>query len=156
LVFINQLRDKIGMMMPGQSPETTPGGKALKFYASVRLDVRRIGSVKQGEEFIANKTKVKVVKNKLASPFKIAEFEITYGKGISNDGCILDLALAGDIITKSGSWFYYKGERIAQGKEAMKAWLDADKKIKAEILKLVTGSLDKLAGGTVSDDATSD
>jgi recombination protein RecA len=154
LVFINQLREKIGMMMPGQSPETTPGGKALKFYASVRLDVRRIGSVKQGDEFIANKTKVKVVKNKLASPFKIAEFEITFGKGISNDGCILDLALAGDIIQKSGSWFSYKGERIAQGKEAMKAWLENDPKIKDEILNLVKGNLDKLTGCTaVSDPA---
>jgi recombination protein RecA len=135
-------------MMPGQSPETTPGGKALKFYASVRLDVRRIGSVKQGEEFIANKTKVKVVKNKLASPFKIAEFEITFGKGISNEGCILDLALAGDIIQKSGSWFSYKGERIAQGKEAVKAWLESDPKVKDEIFGAVKVNLDNLAGGT--------
>jgi recombination protein RecA len=147
LVFINQLRDKIGMMMPGQSPETTPGGKALKFYASVRLDVRRIGSVKQGDEFIANKTKVKVVKNKLAPPFKIAEFEITFGKGISNEGCILDLALAGDIVQKAGSWFSYKGERIAQGKEAVKAWMESNPAIKDEIFGLVKKDLDKLAGG---------
>ena len=141
LIFINQLREKVGMMMPGQNPETTPGGKALKFYASMRLDVRRIGSVKQGDEVIANKTKVKVVKNKLASPFKIAEFEITFGKGISNDGCILDLAIASDIIQKSGSWFSYNGERIAQGKEATKTWLDSDPKIKAEILAAVQASM---------------
>ena len=148
LIFINQLRDKIGMMMPGQSPETTPGGKALKFYSSVRLDVRRIGSVKQGEEFIANKTKVKVVKNKLAPPFKIAEFEITFGKGISNEGCLFDLAIAGDIIQKSGSWFSYKGDRIAQGKEAVKAWLESNPQLKDEILNLVKANLDKLAGGS--------
>jgi recombination protein RecA len=153
LIFINQLRDKIGMMMPGQSPETTPGGKALKFYSSVRLDVRRIGSVKQGDEFIANKTRVKVAKNKLAPPFKIAEFEITFGKGISNEGCILDLALAGDIVQKSGSWFSYKGDRIAQGKEAVKAWLETNPAIKDEIFNLVKSNLDKLAGGL---DATAD
>lgn len=143
LIFINQLREKVGMMMPGQNPETTPGGKALKFYSSIRLDVRRIGSVKQGDEVIANKTKVKVVKNKLASPFKIAEFEITFGKGISNDGCILDLAIASDIIQKSGSWFSYKGERVAQGKEATKAWLDSDPKIKEEILTQVKANMGK-------------
>jgi recombination protein RecA len=151
LIFINQLRDKVGMVMPGQSPETTPGGKALKFYSTVRLDVRRIGSVKQGEEFIGNRTKVKVVKNKLAPPFKIAEFEITFGKGISNEGCILDLALAGDIVQKSGSWFSYKGDRIAQGKEAVKAWLESNPQIKEEILVLVKSNLDKLAGGTGDD-----
>ncbi|MDR1917442.1 MAG: recombinase RecA [Christensenellaceae bacterium] len=147
LIFINQLRDKIGVMMPGQSPETTPGGKALKFYSSVRLDVRRIGSVKQGDEFIANKTKVKVVKNKLAPPFKIAEFEITFGKGISNEGCILDLALSGDIVQKAGSWFSYKGDRIAQGKEAVKTWLESHPDTKEEIFNLVKANLDKLAGG---------
>ena len=141
LVFINQLREKVGLMMPGQNPETTPGGKALKFYSSMRLDVRRIGSVKQGDEVIANKTKVKVVKNKLASPFKIAEFEITFGKGISNEGCILDLAIANDIIQKSGSWFSYQGERIAQGKEATKAWLDSDPKIKEEVLNKVKATM---------------
>jgi recombination protein RecA len=151
LIFINQLRDKIGIMMPGQSPETTPGGKALKFYSSVRLDVRRIGSVKQGDEFIANKTKVKVVKNKLAPPFKIAEFEITFGKGISNEGCILDLALSGDIVQKSGSWFSYKGDRIAQGKEAVKSWLIANPAAKDEIYNLVKANLDKLAGGLEAD-----
>ena len=107
----------------------------------MRLDVRRIGSVKQGDEVIANKTKVKVVKNKLASPFKIAEFEITFGKGISNEGCILDLAIANDIIQKAGSWFSYQGERIAQGKEATKAWLDSDPKIKEEILNKVKATM---------------
>ena len=137
LVFINQLRDKIGNLMPGQSPETTPGGKALKFYATVRLDVRRIGAIKQGDEHIGNKTKIKVVKNKLAPPFKLAEFEIIYGKGISNEASILDMALAKDVIVKSGSWFAYNDEKIGQGRENVKDFLEKNPDIKAEILAKV-------------------
>lgn len=141
LVFINQLRDKIGMMMPGQSPETTPGGKALKFYATVRLDVRRIGSVKDGEDFIGNRTKIKVVKNKLAPPFKTAEFEITFGKGISNEGCIIDMAIENDIIQKSGSWFAYNDDKIGQGKEKVKEFLEQNPKLRDEILAKIKEKL---------------
>lgn len=147
LIFINQLRDKIGNMMPGQSPETTPGGKALKFYSSCRLDVRRIGSVKDGDEFVGNRTKVKVAKNKLAPPFKVAEFEIMFGKGISNEGCILDLALACDIVDKSGSWFSYNGEKIGQGKEKVKDYLASNHEVRDSILKKVREKLDK--GGEI-------
>lgn len=140
VVFINQLRDKLGVMFG--SPETTTGGKALKFYASVRLDVRRIDSIKEGTEIIGNRTRVKVVKNKLAPPFKIAEFDIIYGKGISNIGCILDLAVEHNIIEKSGSWFAYKGEKIAQGKENVKTYLENNPQICDEIEKQVKEVLD--------------
>ena len=142
LIFINQLRDKIGMMMPGQSPETTPGGKALKFYATVRLDVRRIGSVKDGEDFVGNRTKIKVVKNKLAPPFKIAEFEITFGKGISHEGCLLDLGIANGIVVKSGSWFSYNDEKIGQGKEKVKEYLESNPKIRDEIHAKIRSKMD--------------
>ena len=131
VVFINQLRDKIGVMFG--SPETTTGGKALKFYASIRLDVRRVDSLKEGSEIVGNRTRVKVVKNKLAPPFKIAEFDIIYGKGISNDGCILDLAVENDLIEKSGSWFSYNGEKIAQGRENVKTYLASHPEIRDEL-----------------------
>ena len=131
VLFINQLRDKIGVVYG--SPETTAGGKALKFYASVRLDVRKGEAIKDGANVIGNKTKVKVVKNKLAPPFKVAEFEIIYGKGISKTGCIVDLALQFGIIKKSGSWFAYNDEKIGQGKENTKAYLEANPELYKEI-----------------------
>jgi len=137
VVFINQLRDKIGVMFG--SPETTTGGKALKFYASIRLDVRKIDTIKEGSDMVGNRTRIKVVKNKLAPPFKIAEFDIIYGKGISNVGCILDIAVEHNIIEKSGSWFSYKNEKIAQGKENVKVYLEKNPEICDEIEKLVKG-----------------
>jgi recombination protein RecA len=121
VVFINQIRMKIGVMFG--NPETTTGGNALKFYASVRLDIRRIGAIKQGEEVVGNQTRVKVVKNKVAPPFREAEFEIMYGQGISREGEIIEMGVAQNIIEKSGSWYSYKGERIGQGKENVRAYL---------------------------------
>lgn len=121
VIFINQLRDKVGVMFG--SPETTTGGKALKFYTSIRLDVRRIDQVKDGANIIGNRTRVKVVKNKLAPPFKTAEFDIIYGKGMSQSGCVLDLAVEHGIIEKSGSWFSYNDAKIGQGRENAKAFL---------------------------------
>lgn len=131
IIFINQLRDKIGVMFG--NPETTTGGKALKFYSSVRLDVRKIDQVKDGSEIIGSKTRVKVVKNKVAPPFKTAEFDIIFGKGISNSGCILDYAVANGVMEKSGSWFAYNGEKVGQGRENAKKWLESNPEISAEI-----------------------
>jgi recombination protein RecA len=123
VIFINQLRMKIGVMMPGQSPETTTGGNALKFYASVRLDIRRIGAVKKGEEIIGNQTRIKVVKNKLAPPFKQIITEILYGEGISREGELIDMGSDHKIIEKSGAWYSYGGERIGQGKDNARQYL---------------------------------
>jgi recombination protein RecA len=123
VIFINQLRMKIGVMMPGQSPETTTGGNALKFYASVRLDIRRIGSIKKGEEIIGNQTKIKVVKNKLAPPFKQVVTEILYGEGISREGELIDMGVDAKLVDKSGAWYGYDGERIGQGKENARQYL---------------------------------
>jgi len=120
-IFINQLREKVGVMFG--NPETTPGGRALKFYASVRLEVRKSEMLKQGEEMFGNRTKVKVVKNKVAPPFKQAEFDIIYGEGISQEGCVLDLAVEEGLVQKSGAWFSYKNERLGQGRENAKQFL---------------------------------
>ncbi|HBF76451.1 MAG TPA: recombinase RecA [Clostridiaceae bacterium] len=130
-IFINQLREKVGVMFG--NPETTPGGRALKFYSSVRLDVRRIDSIKQGDEIIGNRTKVKVVKNKVAPPFKQAEFDIMYGTGISKEGNILDVGVNNDIVVKSGSWFSYNDQKLGQGRENAKAFLKDNVKIRDEI-----------------------
>lgn len=131
VIFINQLREKIGVMFG--NPETTTGGRALKFYASVRLDVRRIESLKQQGEVIGNRTKVKVVKNKVAPPFKEAEFDIMFGKGISKEGDILDLAANLDIINKSGAWYAYNGEKIGQGRENAKIYLSEHKDVMSTV-----------------------
>ncbi len=135
LFFINQIRMKIGVMFG--SPETTTGGNALKFYASIRLDIRRIGPIKQGDQMVGNRTRVKVVKNKVAPPFKEVEFDIIYGEGISKDGDLLDLAANSEIVEKSGSWFTYQGERLGQGRENAKQFLKDNPTIAAKIEKQV-------------------
>ena len=131
VIFINQIRMKIGVMFG--NPETTTGGNALKFYASVRLDIRRTGSIKNGDEVVGNQTRVKVVKNKVAPPFREAEFEIMYGAGISRNGEIIDMGVTHNLIEKSGSWYAYNGERIGQGKENAKSFLDQRPEIAREI-----------------------
>src|SRR6186997_817126 len=130
-IFINQLREKIGVMFG--SPETTPGGRALKFYSSVRLDIRRIESLKDGTEVIGNRTRVKVVKNKVSPPFKQAEFDIMYGKGISREGSVLDMSVELSIVKKSGAWFTYEGEQLGQGRENAKTFLAANPEIMVEV-----------------------
>ena len=138
-VFINQLREKVGVMFG--SPEVTPGGRALKFYSSVRLDVRRIESLKQGNEVVGNRTRVKVVKNKIAPPFKEAEFDIVYGEGISREGGVLDIAVNMEIVNKSGAWFSYNGQRIGQGRENSKQYLRENPALCLEIEKLVRSNI---------------
>ena len=139
VIFINQIRHKIGVMFG--SPETTSGGNALKFYSSVRLDIRRISQIKDGDQVIGNRTKVKVVKNKVGPPFRITEFDIMYGQGISYEGDLLDLALKGNIIEKTGSWFSYEDQKIGQGREKVKLLLSEDKKLKKDIEKKVKSFL---------------
>ena len=139
VIFINQIRMKIGVMFG--SPETTTGGNALKFYASVRLDIRRIGAIKNGEEVTGNMTRVKVVKNKVAPPFREAEFEIMYGQGISREGEIIELASAQNIIEKSGAWYSYKGNRIGQGKDNARVFLQNNKELSREIEDQVRAKL---------------
>ncbi|HPG14209.1 MAG TPA: recombinase RecA, partial [Microthrixaceae bacterium] len=130
-IFINQLREKIGVMFG--SPETTPGGRALKFYSSVRLDIRRIESIKDGVEVVGNRTRVKIVKNKVAPPFRQAEFDIMYGKGISREGSLLDIGVEHDIVKKSGAWYTYEGEQLGQGRENAKAFLTEHPEVMVEI-----------------------
>ena len=130
-IFINQLREKVGIMFG--NPETTPGGKALKYYSSIRLDIRRGEQIKQGTDVVGNKTVVKVVKNKIAPPFKIANVEIMYGEGVSKEGELVDLAAEAGIVEKSGAWYSYKGEKIGQGKENVKSLLKENKKLCQEI-----------------------
>lgn len=139
VIFINQIRMKIGVMFG--SPETTTGGNALKFYSSVRLDIRRVGSIKKGDEVIGSETKVKVVKNKVASPFKTAEFDILYGQGISREGEIIDLAVAANIIEKSGAWYAYHGEKIGQGRDNAREFLRENRALAYEIENKVRLSL---------------
>ena len=131
VIFINQIRMKIGIMFG--NPETTSGGNALKFYSSVRMDIRRIGAIKEKEQIIGNSTRVKVVKNKVAPPFKVIEFDLMYGKGISKSGELIDLGSKADIVEKSGAWYAYKGEKIGQGRENAKLFLEKNPKIAAEI-----------------------
>ena len=141
VIFINQLREKVGVMFG--NPETTPGGKALKFYSSVRLDVRKMDTIKNGQDIVGSRTKVKVVKNKVAPPFRTAEFDIMYGEGISIIGCLIDAAIDVGIIEKSGSWFSYNGDKIGQGKENVKAYLNSHPEIADEIDKQVREKLVK-------------
>lgn len=138
-IFINQIREKIGVMFG--NPETTTGGRALKFYSSVRVDIRRIGSIKKGDEVLGNRTKVKIVKNKVAPPFKVVEFNILYGKGISKISEILDLAVEYDIIEKRGSWYRYDGDPIGQGTDAAIQFLEEDPKLTANIERIVREKL---------------
>jgi recombination protein RecA len=145
LIFINQIREKIGVMFG--NPETTTGGRALKFYSSVRVDIRRIAAIKEGDVVVGSRTKVKVVKNKVAAPFREAEFDIMYGEGISREGDMLDLAANNNIVEKSGSWFSYKNERIGQGRENAKAFLKENKDIAAKIEAEVRKTLGLTSAG---------
>jgi len=139
VIFINQIRMKIGVMFG--SPETTTGGNALKFYASVRLDIRRIGAIKKGDEVIGNQTRVKVVKNKVSPPFKLAEFEILYGEGISREGEIIEIGVQHGLIDKSGSWYSYGADRIGQGKENVREFLKSNPEVATEIERKIRAKL---------------
>jgi recombination protein RecA len=139
VIFINQIRMKIGVMFG--SPETTTGGNALKFYSSVRLDIRRLGAIKKGDEVIGNETRVKVVKNKMAPPFKQAEFEILYGEGISREGELIDLGVKQNLIEKAGAWYSYNGDRIGQGKDNVRNWLKSNPETAAEIERKIREQL---------------
>jgi len=155
VIFINQIRMKIGIMFG--NPETTSGGNALKFYSSVRMDIRRIGAIKEKEQIIGNSTRVKVVKNKVAPPFKVIEFDLMYGKGISKSGELIDLGSKADIVEKSGAWYAYKGEKIGQGRENAKIFLDKNPKIAAEIemaIRTKAGLISKKIEGNPTEEKT--
>jgi len=143
LVFTNQLREKIGVMFG--NPEVTPGGRALKFYASVRLDIRRVETIKVGTESVGNRVKVKVVKNKVAAPFRMAEFDIMFGTGISREGGLLDVGVAMSIVTKTGAWFTFGETRLGQGREAAKEFLKSNPEIAAEVDNLIRGKIAEVA-----------
>jgi recombination protein RecA len=153
-IFINQLREKIGVMFG--SPETTPGGRALKFYSSVRLDIRRIEAIKDGVEVVGNRTRVKVVKNKVAPPFKQAEFDIMYGKGISREGSIIDIGAELGIVKKSGAWYTYEGEQLGQGKENAKTFLLENPELMVEIDEKIRAQVGIKSGGERADDVMTD
>jgi recombination protein RecA len=142
LVFTNQLREKIGVMFG--NPEVTPGGRALKFYASVRLDIRRIETIKTGTESVGNRVRVKVVKNKVAPPFRVAEFDVMYGEGISKEGGLLDVGVAMDVVNKTGAWFTFDETRLGQGREASKEFLKGNPEISAEIDRRIRGRIDEV------------
>ena len=150
IIFINQLREKVGVMFG--NPETTPGGRALKFYSSVRLDIRRVESIKQDGEVVGNRTRVKVVKNKVAPPFREAEFDIMYGEGISKEGSVLDMAVKLDIIEKSGAWFSYNNAKIGQGRENVKKYLRENPEIAEEIEKKVRDNYNKAFEQALNED----
>ena len=151
IVFINQLREKVGVMFG--NPETTPGGRALKFYSSVRLDIRKIENLKQDGEVVGNRARVKIVKNKVAPPFREAEFDIIYGKGISKEGNIVDLAVNLDIIEKSGSWFSYNGNKIGQGRENVKKFLIENPEIMADVEKKIRENVSKAFEKSLGEDS---
>ena len=144
VIFINQLREKVGVMFG--NPETTPGGKALKFYASVRIDVRRMDALKDGDGIMGNRTKAKIVKNKLAPPFKQAEFDIVFGEGISQEGCVIDMGVQYDVVEKSGAWFSYKGNRLGQGRDNVKELLKNSPELAKEVEEQVYENMGKLYG----------
>ncbi len=148
-IFINQIREKIGVMFG--NPETTSGGRALKFYASLRLDIRRIGAIKDGDRVVGNRTRVKVAKNKVAPPFRECEFDIMYGEGISREGDLIDLAVIQRVVEKSGAWFSYKGERLGQGRENAKQSLKENPELLGKIENEVRAKLGLLVKGTTSE-----
>ena len=154
VIFINQIRMKIGVMFG--SPETTTGGNALKFYASVRMDIRRIGAIKKGDEIVGNMTRIKVVKNKMAPPFKEAEFEILYGKGVSHAGELIDLGVREGLINKAGSWYSYQNDKIGQGKENVKAYLDENPEVAETVEKMLRERLMKPAGKAAVEEGADD
>ncbi|AFM42113.1 protein RecA [Desulfosporosinus acidiphilus SJ4] len=149
VVFINQIREKIGVMFG--SPETTTGGRALKFYATIRIDIRRQEALKQGQEIIGNKTRIKVVKNKVAPPFKSAEFDIMYGEGISKEGSIVDIGTEMEIITKSGAWYSYNGERLGQGRENVKEYLKQHPDMALKLEELIRSNMNAVPSAPIED-----
>jgi recombination protein RecA len=154
IIFINQIRMKIGIMFG--NPETTTGGNALKFYSSVRLDIRRIGAIKDRDEVVGNQTRVKVVKNKVAPPFKVVEFDIMYGEGISKTGELIDLGVKAGVVEKSGSWFSYDGERIGQGRENAKQFLKEHPEVADALEKAIRGNAGLIAQAAAGDDGASE